>query len=336
MVESTAGTRGGPGAALGVQELRVLVAAAGAAPSLHNSQPWQFRAAEDGHGVLVFADPDRAVPVADPDGRGMLLSVGAALFNLRVAAARQGLPVEELELLPGPVAADAPVAVVHFGRRGVPDETAELADAIALRHSSREPFNNRDVPEAVIGELIAAAAAEDTVLDALEESEARRVLALIAEAEARIVADAARLAETGSWLRGEPSADGIPVEALGPQDHDARVPVRDFTGHGPVHAERFEALPQLVTISTRGDTAADWLRAGQSMERVWLVATAHGVRVSVLHQAVELPDTRWRLRNPEAGIGTVQVVLRIGYGPRGAATPRREVADLLRGAVPAS
>ncbi|MFF0296676.1 Acg family FMN-binding oxidoreductase [Kitasatospora sp. NPDC004615] len=335
MVESTIGTRGGPGAALSVQELRVLVAAAGAAPSLHNSQPWQFRPADDGHGVLVFADLDRAVPVADPDGRGMLLSVGAALFNLRVAAARQGLPVDELELMPGPFGADSPVAVVHFGPRGVPDETAELAEAIALRHSSREPFNNRDVPETVIGELIAAAAAEDTVLDALEESEARRVLALTAEAEARIVADAARLAETGSWLRDEPSADGIPVSALGPQDHEAHVPVRDFTGR-PTRSQRFEALPQLVTIATRGDTAADWLRAGQAMERVWLVATAHGVRVSVLHQAVELPETRWRLRNPEAGIGTVQVLLRIGYGPRGAATPRREIDELLGGAVPAS
>ncbi|MFD7644483.1 Acg family FMN-binding oxidoreductase [Kitasatospora sp. NPDC059795] len=336
MVESTAGTRGGPGAALSVQELRVLVAAAGAAPSLHNSQPWQFRATDDGHGVLVFADPDRAVPVADPDGRGMLLSVGAALFNLRVAAARQGLPVDELELLPGPFDAHSPVAVVHFGPRGVPYETAELAGAIALRHSSREPFNNRDVPESVVGELIAAAAAEDAVLDAPEEAETRRVLALVAEAEARIVADAARLAETGSWLRGEPSADGIPVAALGPQDHEARVPVRDFTGHGPVRSQRFEALPQLVTISTRGDTPADWLRAGQAMERVWLVATAHGVRVSVLHQAVELPDTRWRLRNPESGVGTVQLVLRIGYGPRGSDTPRREVEELLGGSVPAS
>ncbi|MFB7945327.1 Acg family FMN-binding oxidoreductase [Kitasatospora phosalacinea] len=335
-----AGVTGGPG----VAELRALVAAAGAAPSLHNAQPWRFRPTGDGLGVLVFADLARAVPLADPDGRGMLLSVGAALFNLRVAAARLGLPVEELDLMPGPlgvVGPDEPVAVVRFGPRGVPyelAELAELAEEIGRRHSSREPFTNRDVPEAVIGELVAAAADEDTVLDVLEEAGVRRVLALTAEAEARIAGDAARRAETGSWLRAEPAGptgpaeavrDGIPERALGPQDHEARIPVRDFAGHGPAHTQRFEALPQVATIATRGDTAADWLRAGQAMERVWLVATARGLRISVLHQAVELPDTRWRLRDPESGIGTVQVVLRIGYGPPGAATPRRDVEDLL-------
>ncbi|RAJ46442.1 hypothetical protein K353_00820 [Kitasatospora sp. SolWspMP-SS2h] len=101
MTEPMAGTvdgvLGGPSPA----ELRELVAAAGAAPSLHNTQPWRFRPTADGPGVLVFADPARAVPLADPDGRAMLLSVGAALFNLRVAAARLGLPVEELDLMPG-------------------------------------------------------------------------------------------------------------------------------------------------------------------------------------------------------------------------------------------
>ncbi|MFJ8625103.1 hypothetical protein ACIRD3_19965 [Kitasatospora sp. NPDC093550] len=39
--------------------------------------------------------------------------------------------------------------------------------------------------------------------------------------------------------------------------------------------------------------------------------------------AVEWPDTRGRLRDPAGGTGHVQLVMRLGYGPPGAPTPRR-------------
>jgi hypothetical protein len=92
---------------------------------------------------------------------------------------------------------------------------------------------------------------------------------------------------------------------------------------------RFEALPQLCTLTTADDEPQDWLRAGQALEHVWLLATVHGLRMSVLHQAVEYADTRWHLRDPEDPPAHVQLVLRLGYGPPGAATPRRPVEEIL-------
>ncbi|MFJ9949754.1 Acg family FMN-binding oxidoreductase [Kitasatospora sp. NPDC091207] len=314
------------------EQLRFLAAAAGAAPSLHNSQPWRFRSVPDSLGVRVYADLDRAVPITDPDGRALHISVGAALFNLRVAALRLGRD-PEVRLLPDE-AEPRLVATVRLARPSpVPLPLGrDLFDAIGQRHSSRQPFANRDVPEAVLGELITAALDEGAVLSPLEEAGVRRVLALTHDAERRTGTDLARMAETRTWLRPEkPAADGIPVSALGPQDHDARVPMRSFTSRTqPTTAsQRFEALPQLATLTTHDDRPADWLRAGQAMERVWLLATAHGVRVSVLHQAVEWPDTRWGLREPGEGPGHVQLVLRLGYGPPGPATPRRPVEEIL-------
>ena len=67
---------------------RVLLAAATAAPSLHNSQPWLFEI-EDGQ-VRVYANPSRHLTRSDPTGRSLLISCGAALFNLRVAAEHLG------------------------------------------------------------------------------------------------------------------------------------------------------------------------------------------------------------------------------------------------------
>jgi len=315
------------------EELLLLAAAGGAAPSLHNSQPWRFRPTPDALGMRVYVDPGRAVPLTDPDGRALHISVGAALFNLRVAAVHLG---REPAVRLCPASADPQlVALLDLSQ---PAATAlpygrDLYLAIGQRHSSRQPYTNRDVPETVLGELIAAAREEGVALSLLEEDGVRRVLSLTAEAERRTDADLARMAETRSWLRlEEPATDGIPSAALGPQDHDARVPMRSFTGRPPADttaSQRFEALPQLATLTTRIDLPADWLRTGQALERVWLLATVHGLRASVLHQAVEWPDTRWGLRDPTEGPGHVQLVLRLGYGPPGPATPRRPVTEVL-------
>ncbi|MCX4744777.1 hypothetical protein OG455_04450 [Kitasatospora sp. NBC_01287] len=319
--------------ALTPDELRLLAEAGGAAPSLHNSQPWLFRPTPDARGLCLSSDPRRAVPLTDPDGRALHISLGAALFNLRLAAVHLGrepdvhlFPDGDDPHLVALLDLSEPAAVPHpYGR--------DLYPAITQRRSSRQPFANRDIPETVLGELMAAALDEGVVLSPLEEDGVRRVLSLTAQAEQRTDTDLARMAETRSWLRPEqPATDGIPQAALGPQDHEAHVPMRSYTGRPSTDAtrsQRFEALPQLATLTTHADLPADWLRAGQALERVWLLATVRGLRASVLHQAVEWPDTRWGLRDPAEGPGHVQLVLRLGYGPPGSPTPRRPVSETL-------
>lgn len=61
-----------------------LVQSATRAPSSHNTQPCRFKVGT--HEIQVLADPSRQLPIADPDGRELLISCGAALFNLTVAA----------------------------------------------------------------------------------------------------------------------------------------------------------------------------------------------------------------------------------------------------------
>jgi hypothetical protein len=64
-----------------------LVAAATMAPSRHNSQPWRFRFDPASQTIGLYADPERMLRVSDPAGRGLHIACGAALFNLRLAAA---------------------------------------------------------------------------------------------------------------------------------------------------------------------------------------------------------------------------------------------------------
>ncbi len=69
------------------------------APSVHNTQPWRFTAA--GQQVSLYADADRGLAVADPDGREMMISCGAALFNVRLALRSLGY-IPETRVLPDP------------------------------------------------------------------------------------------------------------------------------------------------------------------------------------------------------------------------------------------
>ena len=79
--------------------LRDCIQAATAAPSVHNTQPWLFRLR--GAGLEVIVDPRRRLSTVDPQGREMYVSVGAAVFNLRVALAARGWQ-EHTTLLPDP------------------------------------------------------------------------------------------------------------------------------------------------------------------------------------------------------------------------------------------
>jgi len=61
---------------------------AGRAPSVHNTQPWFW--CVDGDRVTLFADREKQLEHADPDGRDLVLSCGAALHHLGVAATAAG------------------------------------------------------------------------------------------------------------------------------------------------------------------------------------------------------------------------------------------------------
>ena len=88
--------------------------------------------------------------------------------------------------------------------------------------------------------------------------------------------------------------------------------------------------PDVAVLCTTGDDRLHWLRAGVAMQRVLLTATAHGLATTVLTQPIEVPWTRVQLGAPRDP-RMPQVVLRFGFGPRTAATPRRALADVLVG-----
>ncbi|MFJ3921774.1 Acg family FMN-binding oxidoreductase [Streptomyces sp. NPDC090022] len=313
-----------------------IVGDAVSAPSMHNAQPWKFVFRSAGHVIELHGDPDRALTRTDPDHRALHLGCAAALFNLRVSAAWHRHPVR-VRLLPddsepwllATAAIGEPAAEEH--------DLAALHDALGRRHTSRDPFSDEPVPEALLDGLKAAARMEGCRLVVPGDWHVETVLGLVRDAEHREETDPLVRAETAAWtapVRGAtgPRGDGIPAAAFGPRSSGGPSPVRDF-GRSRNLPDRgwavFEKRPQLALLGTAGDTRADWLRAGQALERVLLQATADGLSTSMTSQPLEWRELRWTVRDPAEAMGHVQMVIRLGYGPQGPTTPRRPVTEVL-------
>lgn len=310
--------------------LETLLTAAVAAPSIHNTQPWRFGFDLGTRSVTVHADRSRPLALADPDGRARYLSAGSAVFNLRVAAAHLGWqPVPHL--LPDPYDPDLLATVqLTVPTAAAPPDLRTLYPAVARRHSSRMPFTGRPVPEPVVAEMVAGARAEGAHLYVPDILQTRRLLRVTSAAELRNATDMARTAESRAWI-APPGASpyGIPFTTARPLDAAGRMPMRDFTGRPPSPGRprmRFERHAQVALLWTVGDRPRDWLQAGQALERALLVATVHGVRTSLLHQAMEWPDLREAMRAPSTRWCSPHVLIRFGYGPEagGSLTPRAE------------
>ena len=84
-------------------------------------------------------------------------------------------------------------------------------------------------------------------------------------------------------------------------------------------------------LSTANDEPCDWLRAGQALQRVLLTAARNGLAASLLYQLIELHDMQERAAGAEwwPWGECPQIIIRFGYGPPGAESPRRKVDDIL-------
>lgn len=315
--------------------LRFFLSWAVLAPSRHNAQPWTFEI--DGDEVRLHADPWRALPACDPRDREQAMGCGAALLNLRVAAARFGWATS-VEVVAGG-RRDGLVARLRLEERRPPTpEVNELFEAIPVRRTCRLPLDGRDPPPGLVARLAREAALEGAELRPVEESERCALAELVAEGDRRQWHDRAYRAEVARWSRtaGSTRPDGVPGFAMGLSDDAAFLQpfVLLLTDPGSLEAERdrrrVTGARALLCLASRGDSPGDHVAAGQALQRVLLRAAASGLSACYLGAPLEVPELRRRLR-AVLGLGTQpQVLFRIGFAGPLRPTPRRPVGDVLR------
>ncbi len=312
---------------------RAAVALANRAPSVHNSQPWRWRIGAST--IHLFADPDRALPLTDPEGRDLLISCGAALHHLRVALLATGY-ASRVHRMPDPARPHHVAAVELTPAEPTADDLA-LVQAIEKRRSDRRVFSTWPVPDELVEGLGRAAAAAGAALVVLDPARRWEVVRLLERAGVEQALTPGLAEEVAEWSgRGRGSADGVPAVNV-PGDVTAAVPVRHFAGRRMPQNElgRDESDGTLLAVlATEGDGAVEQVRAGEALSAVLLAATAIGLATDPVSQPLEVPATRARLAADCLPSGRApQVLLRFGWAPISATpvppTGRRPVDETI-------
>ena len=302
------------------------------APSGHNTQPWSFRVVSEG--IEVYADYTRRLPVADPNDRELLISIGAAITNLRVAAAHFGF--DSLVLYSPEADADFPLALITLSETCNPDpKLRQLFPAIMQRHTSRDAFDERDIEDEILEKVCDFVESSDMLRFVVPHDRAH-VAELVEKGDRILFSDEQWRKELAAWVRPNESdaGDGMCGDAFGiPGPLAAFAPylVANFdigSARGRNDRERTENAAGLIAV-TSDDDRVSLLRAGETLECLLLTLTSLGVQYAFLNQPVEVAPLRaelWRLlRSPKRP----QLVLRIGYGAKSArAMPRRKLENV--------
>ncbi len=336
---------------------RSMLAHALLAPNPHNRQPWIADLREPGR-IHLLCDGERLLPETDPFGRQILIGCGAFIELAVIAAAERGHAVN-VALFPqgAPAPRSLPagtvVATLTVGSAGsaAPDP---LFASITRRHSAKTAYaDGRPLPDALGAAWIETArrhGLQAGLVTAPAELAALRRLAR--EAYEIECTTPATWLESARLMRIGPDAiarhrDGISLSspmirvlhATGLFD-PMEVPQRGQTSLQRVmdRWQPFETGSGFLWLASPGHARAQQVQAGRAYVRQHLQATAAGVDMHPLSQALQEFNA---MRGPYAAVhralgvdpaqGAVQMLARVGYAAAPAGpTPRRELATMLR------
>ena len=330
---------------------RWLLAHAILAPHSHNLQSWLVDLRTEGE-ILLRCDPGRLLPVTDPQFRQIMMSHGTFIELLDLAAREQGLRAD-VDLFPqGAFAPDRiderPVARIRL----VPDAAVArdpLFAQIRARRTNRNVYDpGKPVPAAAwaaMAEAVRPHALSFGHLDGNRADTIARHRAIAREAwRIELTTPAAMLeslkvmrigaAEVARHRDGLTLMDPMVVwlarlglfdrtKAPGPEDFATTSQIEDFD-------RKIASTPAFLWLVSEGNDRVTQVQAGRAYARVQLAATAHGVVMQPLQQALqEYPQQRKPYGDIHQLLGaapparTVQMWARVGFAAPVDPAPRR-------------
>lgn len=324
------------------------------APNPHNRQPWVAELSTPGEITLSF-DTARRLPETDPYDRQLTIGLGCFVELLSMAAAETGHRAEVNlfpEGEPQPLLDQRPVAHVRL----IADSTVErdpLFAQVFLRHTNREAYDTaRPVAAATLDDIAAAArfariahatgAEEVAVLRALSweamEIELRTYRTMKESVDLMRIGKAEIEANPDGISLGGPLMEGLSL--VGMMDRQAMLDTETMVFKQGLEAQKvqFDTAMGFLWLAMPGNSRADQIAAGRDYVRMHLAVTEAGLALQPFSQALQeydemagkYADMRAALRISDNE--TLQMFVRLGYGPQIRPAPRWPLTTRIRSA----
>lgn len=271
-----------------------VVTAAMRAPSGGNCQPWRIEASPSEVEISVAAEHQSSMDVGL---RGSAVALGAALYNVRIAAAARGSlgPVDVAENVDG-----IPLRAKVVLQPGEDPALAELYQPMLARETNRRIGDPRAISRELAELLTVAAEREGARLRLLtSQSDLSRAATIFGAADRVRYLTAHLHEEMFAELRlpGDPDPDtGLDVQTLElDSGSEAMLQVLrrpDVMAHlarwdagtalGDEMRGRVCASSALAVITVGGESLTDFARGGSATEAVWILAQREGLSVQPL------------------------------------------------------
>jgi hypothetical protein len=324
------------------------------APNPHNRQPWLADLSAENE-ITLYCQSDRRLPQTDPYDRQITIGLGCFLELLAQAAAEEGYQAEITlfpEGEPQPRLDARPVARIRL----VQDEAikADPLFAHALsRRSNKEPYDlARPVAADKLVE-IASVARSTSIAYTNDPARVAALRSLAWEAYHTEITTPRTLKESIALVRVgrteiEANPDGIDlsgplIEGLSIAGLLSRQAMLDpastaFREQIPVLKAPVDTAMAFLWLKTAGNSRAGQIAAGRDYVRLNLAATAVGLSMHPLSQALqEFEEMRphflaMRETLVAGDNATLQMFVRLGYGPAVEGAPRWPVHTRIRSA----
>lgn len=308
------------------------------APNPHNRQPWLIRLEGDDSATL-FCDLAKRLPHTDPFDRQIVIGFGAFIELAGIAAAQRGFRMEVQPFPDGepePRLDGRPIARLVFAQDATVAKDP-LFPAIVKRRTNRalydaartltegEASRISEGPHSIDAKLIAAV---KTITVAAMTIEITTPVTFGESVDLmRIGADEIDANPDGLILSG-PAMESLKLVGLLNRSTLADPSSRVFKTGLEMQQQICGSIPALIWITTPTNGRRDQLEAGRRYVRANLRATALGVGMHPLSQALqEYPEMAAKHAEIRDVLGVkqgeaLQMLARMGYAPPAAPAPR--------------